>query len=84
MTNPVDIIAAAIHRTNCGGCPVGVSPADITRAKAAATALTLDGVVANAVQALMDTGYENQTVLVSRHLLERFARTVLASVGGDQ
>ncbi len=85
MTNPIDIIANAIHDGDCG-CG---SPGHRSRvaARSVAEALTQDAVIINAGRALAaDTASRPDSLLHAANMTvaeyEHLARVVLRSVGG--
>lgn len=86
-TNPIVILADAIHEAECG-CDGAGRSAEERQAKAVAKALTDDAIVANAVQALKDDGWEQTHEgplgigTLTDEDLANIARVVLGSVAG--
>lgn len=79
MTNPIDIIANAIHIAD-GNHTMGAGQL----AEVAVRALVSDEIVQNAVVALFSEGWEDMENMdpLDRNDLIAIARTVLGSVGG--
>ncbi len=77
MTNPIDVIANAIRIAD-GSHPMGTGQV----AEVAASALTDERVISNAVQALVDNAWEGHPDELTIDDLRAIARTVLRSVGG--
>lgn len=70
--NPIDILSDAFSRRPA------TATAPVELARCAAAALTDDAIVANAVQALHNSGWTDRDGVTA----ENVARTVLGSVGG--
>lgn len=80
VTTPIDIMAEAIHAAECGCTGAGRSAAE-RQARAAASALTDEAIVANAVQTLVAEGYDQ---VLFEDAMTMIARAVLRSVGGGE
>lgn len=83
---PIDIIAEAIHDAECG-CGQMEAVA-LSTAGVAVAALADERIVDHVVRALKDAGWGHDHIhgvrLLDNAQLDKIARTVLASIGGNR